>query len=878
MSEEMTTEELPTVQAKYEYCYAAYEQCAALLGCRLPPCDTEVFGGDYTRWPTFRDLFTALYIQNPRLSEVEKLFYLNSKTSGEAHAIVSKSPLTNEGFQSAWSSLTERFENKRLLVNSQLRILFNLPAIGQESGSSIQELQSTIQGCLTALEHSKIDTENWDCILVFLCSSRLPKLTLSLWEQSIQNKSDIPTWVDMNAFLLERHRTLEAIAEVSSSTNAPTVPRASPKKAPVSRQVNSFVTIKTQTCNFCSRENHPIRLCPRFLQMDVKQQKLCLNCFARGHVQAKCTSAHNCFTCKGRHHTLLHRVNPTPTVTNPTPNIQSTPSQSANVQSFLAVNTQGVLLSTAVVHICHHGVRHTVRALIDSGSEATFISERLFKRLRMPYTSVQAHVSGLTQVVAAQPRKHCQFLIGSPLRPDLQIDTSAFVLPQLAGKLPSCSVPQTILDNLPSIPLADPKFYESSQIDVLLGADILPSVLLGGSCSNVCGTLIGQETIFGWILTGPVSGSTSNSVSSFSTRLSVDRTPTIGPVTGPPSKSISVFSARLSVERTRKNGPVIGPSSTSISASNGPVTGPHSDPSSVRLSVERSSKRKPLLGFHSKSVPTPSARLSVERTYTIDPVTGPPSEPLSARRSVERSRTETKSSSAPMAPVTPLGVSVPPGTTSRQPRRRRDHPAPSRGEPPRTSRVNVSQAGIHQAGIHRPTHPRTRPVPSSRRRHFPVQRINTQGVLLSTAVIHVCHLGVRYTARTLIDSGSEATFLSEKLFKRLRMPYTSVQARVTTSRQPRSRRDHPAPSREEPPRTSYVNVSTGPLTHAPGPCLAPPDGTFQCKGVSILPTAAVRQHMGTAAFEARVGAVLSRKPHQRVDARVLGPLHHSRGR
>ncbi|XP_051864250.1 uncharacterized protein LOC127566267 [Drosophila albomicans] len=162
-------------------------------GCRLPPCDTEVFGGDYTRWPTFRDLFTAIYIQNPRLSEVEKLFHLNSKTSSEAHAIVSKSPLTNERFQSAWSSLAERFENKRVLVNSQLRILFNLPTIGQESGAAIQELQSAIQGCLTALEHTKINTENWDCILVFLCSSRHPKLTLSLWEQSIQNKSDIPT-------------------------------------------------------------------------------------------------------------------------------------------------------------------------------------------------------------------------------------------------------------------------------------------------------------------------------------------------------------------------------------------------------------------------------------------------------------------------------------------------------------------------------------------------------------------------------------------------------------------------------------------------------------------------------------------------------------
>ncbi|XP_051864315.1 uncharacterized protein LOC127566331 [Drosophila albomicans] len=520
MSDEMTTDELPTIQAKYDYCYILYEQWSAQLseqiadasqaltprtpvqtqavpfmstGCRLPPCDTEVFGGDYTRWPTFRDLFTAIYIRNPRLSEVEKLFHLNSKTSGEAHAIVSKSPLTNEGFQSAWSSLTERFENKRLLVNSQLRILFNLPAIGQESGAAIQELQSTIQECLTALEHSRINTENWDCILVFL-------------------------------------------SEVSASTSAPTVPRASRKEAPVAKQVNSFesrVTSKTQSCKLCSRENHPIRLCPRFLQMGIndrvnyiKQQKLCLNCFARGHILAECTSAHSCFTCKGRHHTLLHRVSPAPTVTTPIPSpVQSTSTQSANVQSFVAVNTQGVLLSTAVIHVCHLGVRYAARALIDSGSEATFLSENLFKRLRMPYTSVQARVSGLTQAVAAQPRKFCQFLIGSPVRPDLQIEASAYVLPQLAGNLPSCSVPQTLLENLPSIQLADPKFHKSSQIDVLLGADILPSILLGGSHPNICGTLLGQETIFGWILTGPVSGSISKSISSFSARMSVERTP-----------------------------------------------------------------------------------------------------------------------------------------------------------------------------------------------------------------------------------------------------------------------------------------------------------------------------------------------------------------
>jgi len=59
------------------------------------------------RWPTFRDLFTAIYINNPGLTPVEELFHLNAKTSGDA---VSNCPLTNDGFRSVWPNLTERFE------------------------------------------------------------------------------------------------------------------------------------------------------------------------------------------------------------------------------------------------------------------------------------------------------------------------------------------------------------------------------------------------------------------------------------------------------------------------------------------------------------------------------------------------------------------------------------------------------------------------------------------------------------------------------------------------------------------------------------------------------------------------------------------------
>jgi len=120
-------------------------------------------------------------------------------------------------------------------------------------------------------------------------SSKLPKLTLSLWQQSLHNKVETPTWQELNAVLTERHRTLEG-------------------------------------CDLFKKEIHPVRTCARFLQMTVdersayiKRKQLCLNCFARGHHLRDCKGTHSCFTCRGRHHTLLHRVNSSPSPSHTSP-------------------------------------------------------------------------------------------------------------------------------------------------------------------------------------------------------------------------------------------------------------------------------------------------------------------------------------------------------------------------------------------------------------------------------------------------------------------------------------------------------------------------------------------------------------------------------
>ena len=77
-------------------------------------------------------------------------------------------------------NLVDRYENKRVLVNSQLKALFNLLSISKESGSFIKSLQGMINDCITNLSLLSIGTQNWDVIFAYICSTKLPEHTLGL--------------------------------------------------------------------------------------------------------------------------------------------------------------------------------------------------------------------------------------------------------------------------------------------------------------------------------------------------------------------------------------------------------------------------------------------------------------------------------------------------------------------------------------------------------------------------------------------------------------------------------------------------------------------------------------------------------------------------
>lgn len=572
--------EIETIKEKYKSSYITYCRCISKLSelgqdflpkpstssvnrehnFALPPCEINIFNGDYASWPTFRDLFTAVCVKNTRLSPIEKLFHLSQKTKGEAHDIVSKSPLTNEGFSSAWSNLCARYENKRVLVNLQLKTLFNLQSVTTESGSSIKKLQRDINSCISSLQLYDIEVNCWDPIFVYICSNRLPDSTLTLWEQTLADKCTIPKWLQLDSFLTNRYRTLESVYELRNDSKSPdSKPKNQAKGKGISNGVHTYqANVSQSNCHLCPNDTHIIRKCPKFLNMEpsqrfseIKKRNLCINCFSAAHSVRNCKSKHNCFKCNKRHHTLLHkesegsvstpqnssfsntRINSNFQSDSPlfipqqtSTSLQSTSTTNSNVQSFHSANSRGVLLGTAMVNICHAGFVYKARALLDSGSEGTFISEKLFNRLKLPFQRTMAKISGLNNSISAEVQKECKFTLGSTIDDKVKISSTALVVPKLSGNLPSRAIDLESIFNLPKIQLADPEFYKSSTIDILIGGDLFPSIMLPGFDTGICGSLMAQKTVFGWILTGPIPSESSSSFSavvSFHCEISLDK-------------------------------------------------------------------------------------------------------------------------------------------------------------------------------------------------------------------------------------------------------------------------------------------------------------------------------------------------------------------
>lgn len=487
------------------------EQQQPSVTTKLPAIHLPTFSGDYREWLSFHDVFKSLVHDNTSLSNVNKCQYLKSSLQGEAENLVKQIQVSDANYDIIWSMLTKRYDNKRSIVNYYIGRLLNQRRMTSESSKSIRELLDVTTECLATLKGLNLPTDSWDDLIVYILIQKLDSESHRMFEQLIESCNNLPTWTQLSNFLEHRFRTLELVKPKETSH----LPRAV-------HQVKSFITgiTPTQSCLFCEGE-HLTHHCEEFCKLDlaskkeyVQKNQMCFNCLRKGHAVKMCLQSTRCRICGQRHHTLIHgRVSPREQT-------QSEPTQSESTEISTQTMTamthttrenstpqsqSQVILATALVNVQSHrdNTTHTLRALIDQGSQACLITEASCQVLGLNHTPVKGVVTGVG-ATKSTTRARVEFDIKSRDNNPKQIArVSAYVLTSLTSYVPE-RITTINWPQLRELELADPTLCNPGRIDLILGADVYADILQDGmiTLKDEKNCLIAQRSTLGWIVSG----------------------------------------------------------------------------------------------------------------------------------------------------------------------------------------------------------------------------------------------------------------------------------------------------------------------------------------------------------------------------------------
>lgn len=87
----------------------------------------------------------------------------------------------------------------------------------------------------------------------------------------------------------------------------------------------------------------------------------------------------------------------------------------------------------------------------------------------------------------------------SPNQHQTSIPVQAITASTITDRAPQTLVTLGKWTHLSNLQLADPQYYEPGPVDLLLGAEILPSVLINGLIAGAPNEPIAMNTIIGWV-------------------------------------------------------------------------------------------------------------------------------------------------------------------------------------------------------------------------------------------------------------------------------------------------------------------------------------------------------------------------------------------
>ncbi|XP_059047784.1 uncharacterized protein LOC131843186 [Achroia grisella] len=529
---------------------------AAHLNNSTPQLEIPTFTGQYTHWPTFHDLFYEAIHNNNTLSKSQKMQHLKGKIKGEAERLIHHLTISSDNYDTAWEILTHRYNNPQILFTKHIEILLNQANISKQTSFDIKKLHDVSMECIHAIHNLGIDTTTWDPLLVHILSKKLDHLTYAAYMEARKDPRSLPALDEFMGFLESKFTALEPISrkervvtteKVSQhhiskpsssnsfrfmSTGRPSINNYSHNNTgrnkidkPYQKPFFQAVTTKTYKCPQCNQD-HDLFKCNQFIDLSPKSKlatvtklNICPNCLYKH--DTNCFSTKRCKECNGEHNTMLHDAFPikrSPQMNNKNFAKSADKRYSAN---YVANNDEMLLTTIQMQVLSSDGSYVTLRALLDQGSQVTMITESAVQLNSCTALSVLSNPNGL-------PREHLNASVAgigeSPnqsrgkvlldcksLRNDYEFVAEALIMPRkIVRNLPTTSFDISNFHHLKNLPLADPDYNTSSNIDILLNTNIYSEIILDGLIKVHRDEPIAQRTELGWIVSGRVGIKTFN--------------------------------------------------------------------------------------------------------------------------------------------------------------------------------------------------------------------------------------------------------------------------------------------------------------------------------------------------------------------------------
>lgn len=145
------------------------------IDVKLPQINIKPFKGDTAEWTPFIQIFTALIVNNPSLTDIQKFIYLKSFLRDEALNLIDSLQVTNENFNTALEIVRRRYENKLSVINAHFNTLLDVEPMSKCNDSALKEFVTV--GCrrsLTSLENLNYsDKQLFEFLLIYLLGQKI---------------------------------------------------------------------------------------------------------------------------------------------------------------------------------------------------------------------------------------------------------------------------------------------------------------------------------------------------------------------------------------------------------------------------------------------------------------------------------------------------------------------------------------------------------------------------------------------------------------------------------------------------------------------------------------------------------------------------------